>query len=418
MNILLIARTCPVPANDGEKLRVFHLLKVMARSHRVTLVCRVMHAQEARAIDSLRELGVEVVGVSVPPPASHLERLRWVWPFLWSRHPISLCTVLFPAIREELRRLVASRHFDVVQVEHSSLAVYLDDLALPPTTARVVTMHNIDYIRNERVIQNSPWGLRRIYHQLNQMRFRRWELDAVRRFDRAMMMSDVDADILRRDVPDIPIDVVPNGVDCAALQHRLPVGPGPHGERALVFVASMDSEANQDGALYFLDQVLPLIRARRQGVTVWLVGRQPPEMLRARHDGREVFVTGQVDSVEPYYRQAEVAIVPLRSGGGTRLKILEAMALGVPVVSTTVGAEGIELETGRHALLADSPEAFAAAIERLLGDVDLQHGISLAARQQAQERYDWAGIGRIQDKVHRLALASRAADTTRISRPQ
>ena len=90
----------------------------------------------------------------------------------------------------------------------------------------------------------------------------------------------------------------------------------------------------------------------------------------------------------------------------------------MPVVSTTVGAEGIELETGRHALLADSPEAFAAAIERLLGDVDLQHGISLAARQQAQERYDWAGIGRIQDEVHRLALASRAADTTRISRTQ
>ena len=390
-----------MPANDGEKLRVFHLLRVMSRSHRVTLVCRVMHQDEEDALQSLRALGIEVVGVRIAPPDGHLERLRWVAPFLLSRYPISLCTVYFPAIRDALRQLVAHQSFDVVQIEHSSLAIYLDHLSFSNDPARVVTMHNIDYVRNERIIRNTPFGVRKWYHQLNQVRFRRWELASVRRFHRAMVMSDVDAQILRRDVPEVPVDVVPNGVDCEAMAHQLP----EIAHQSVVFVASMDSEANNDGALHFLDAVLPLLRTRLPELKVWMVGRQPSAQLQARHDGQQVFVTGKVDEVVSFYRQATVSVVPLRSGGGTRLKILEAMGLGIPVVSTSVGAEGIDLRDGVDALLADTDQAFADAVHALLTNGDRLRSISLQARALAEHRYDWRHIGRMQEAVHVQALA-------------
>jgi glycosyltransferase involved in cell wall biosynthesis len=218
-----------------------------------------------------------------------------------------------------------------------------------------------------------------------------------------MVMSEIDAQILRRDVPEVPVDVVPNGVDCEALGHVLP----DFRHQAVVFVASMDSEANNDGALYFLDAILPLLRLRLPDLKVWMVGRQPSMALRERHDGQQVFVTGKVDEVVSYYRKATVSIVPLRSGGGTRLKILEAMGLGIPVVSTSIGAEGIDLRHGTHALLADTDQDFADAVYLLLTDEARLRTISLQARILAEQCYDWPHIERLQNAVHGQALQHR-----------
>ena len=154
-----------------------------------------------------------------------------------------------------------------------------------------------------------------------------------------------------------------------------------------------------------VDAVLPLLRTRLPELKVWMVGRQPSAQLQARHDGQQVFVTGKVDEVVSFYRQATVSVVPLRSGGGTRLKILEAMGLGIPVVSTSVGAEGIDLRDGVDALLADTDQAFADAVHALLTNGDRLRSISLQARALAEHRYDWRHIGRMQEAVHVQALA-------------
>jgi glycosyltransferase involved in cell wall biosynthesis len=403
LKVLWIARTCPFPANDGEKLRVYNLLKAVAQHHDLTVIYRVMADDERQGEAELRSFCTGGVhGIEVPRPNGLLGKLRWLLPFVFSRYPVALCTVFFEPIRQRLADVAARQRFDVVQVEHSSLDIYLDHVKFQADPATVLTLHNIDYIRNERVLQNTPVGPAKLYHWFNQRRFKAWELTAIRRYDRVIAMSDVDRQILLDDLPGLPVSVVPNGVDARVIGFQ----PAAEVSETVIFVASMDSEANHDGAMFFLREIWPLVRQARPAAVLKLVGRGPNAELQAQHNGRDVIVTGKVADVLGYYREAAVAIVPLRSGGGTRLKILEAMAAGAPVVSTTVGAEGLDVNDGRDILIADEPQAFAAAVLRLLSDLPQRRTLQEAARRLVETRYDWALIGQQQDHVYAQALSS------------
>jgi glycosyltransferase involved in cell wall biosynthesis len=183
--------------------------------------------------------------------------------------------------------------------------------------------------------------------------------------------------------------VVENGVDAAG---HVPVSRARLEQRDLVFVGSMDYHANIDAALYFAREIWPHLRQRRPDLRFVIVGSRPtPEILAlGRQDG--ILVTGTVDSVEPYYDAALVAVVPLRVGSGTRLKVLEAMAAGVPVISTSLGAEGLAVTNGKHLILADTPAEFTSAIVRVAGDDAEWRQIATAGREMAASRYDWSGI--------------------------
>ena len=404
LKILWICRTCPFPVNDGEKLRVYNLLRSLARTHEITVVYREMAADETAGAEHLRQFCKAVYGVQVPRPSGLIGKLRWVLPFVISRYPISLSTVFFQPILAVLARLIREEHFDIVQVEHSSLTIYLDHLQFARRPAAVLTMHNIDYIRNERVLRNAPWGLSKVYHYLNQRRFKQWELASLRRYEHVIAMSDLDRNILLRDAPGLAVTAVPNGVDAVAVPF---VAADPRA-RTLIFVASMDSEANHDGAMFFLREVWPLLQRTDRELVVKMVGRAPRPELLAAHNGVDVIVTGKVDEVLPYYRESLAAIVPLRSGGGTRLKIIEALAAGTPVVSTTVGCEGLEVLDGKTILIADSPRDFADAIERILAAPALVNALSLDGRALVEQRYDWPLIAAVHDRVYAAAFAARA----------
>jgi polysaccharide biosynthesis protein PslH len=401
LKVLWIARTCPYPANDGEKLRVFNLLKAVAERHDLTIVYRVMAADEQQGAAELNKFCTGGAhGIEVPRPQGLVGKLRWLLPFVFSRYPIALCTVFFEPIRRRLAELAAQERYDVVQVEHSSLDIYLDHVQFPGNPATVLTLHNIDYIRNERVLQNTPFGPAKLYHWFNQRRFKAWELKAIRRYDRVIAMSDIDRGILLKDLPGLPVDVVPNGVDARAITYQ----PAPEASETVIFVASMDSEANHDGAMFFVREIWPMVKQARPGAVLKLVGRGPHAELQAQHNGQDVVVTGKVADVLGFYREAGVAVVPLRSGGGTRLKILEAMAAGSAVVSTTVGCEGLDVNDGQDILIEDEPRAFADAVLRLLGDVARRRALQQAARRLVENRYDWALIGQQQDRVYTEAL--------------
>ena len=406
MKILWIARTCPFPANDGEKLRVFNLLKALASKHELTVICRVMNAEEEAGLAELRKFCVGGVhGVHVPSPRNTWQRVRQLMPFVFSSYPVALCTVFFAGILEVLRRLADTQRFDIVQVEHSSLTIYLDHVRFKGDPAKVLTMHNVDYLRNQRIIENTPFGPTKLYHLLNQSRFKHWELASLERYDTVIAMSEFDKQAMLADRPGLKVFVVPNGVDC----QRIPFTPAVDPGHELIFVASMDSEANHDGAMFFLDRVYPLLLRTHPEATVSFVGRNPRPELASRHEEGRITVTGKVDDVFPYYRTAAVSIVPLRSGGGTRLKILEAMAVGAPVVSTTVGAEGLEVVPEEHLLIADEPGAFAAAIARLLEDAGMRQALIRRAREQVEQHYDWALIAEHHDEVYQVAVRDAKA---------
>lgn len=405
MKILWIARTCPFPANDGEKLRVFNLLKALAARHELTVIYREIDDDERAGADVLEGIcrgGVHAV--RVPRPRGMLDKLRWVLPFVFSRYPVALCTVYFESIRRELARVAEVQTFDIVQVEHSSLAIYLDRVRFAGAPATVLTMHNIDHVRNARVLANTPWGPTKLYHWFNQLRFKPWELGVMARFDRVVAMSEVDRAMMLADLPTLPVSVVPNGVDVSAVAFAL----APAASRQVIFVASMDSEANHDGAMFFLRQVWPLLQRQCPDAKVAFVGRNPLPELLAAHDGLKVVVTGKVDDVMGYYRGAAVAVVPLRSGGGTRLKILEAMAAGTPVVSTSVGCEGLDVTDGLDILIADDAAAFAMAVQRLLDDPGMRSSFAQQARATVEQVYDWPLVSARQDAAYRDAQALRA----------
>lgn len=402
MKVLWITRTCPFPPNDGEKLRQFNLIKALAPEHEVTLVCRVMTDEQQTRLPELRKHCAAVHAVRVPPPRNHLERLRWLLPFLVSRYPVATCTVFFRSIDQVLRKLAATERFDVVQVEHPWMTIYLDRARFQGRPSTVLTMHNIDFLRNERIIEHTPFGLRKLYHVLNQTKVKRRELATLARYDTVVAMSELEREAMLAELPQLRVAVIPNGVDCQHVVYQPAQGNQPR----LVFVASLDSEANHDGAMYFIDDVLPLLKLAVPNVCVSIVGRAPRPSLQARGNGRDVVVTGAVPSVLPFYGNAAVAIVPLRSGGGTRLKILEAMAAGTPVVSTTVGAEGLDLTQGEHLLLADDAASFAAAIQRLLADPELRAAIGRRARQHVERHFDWGIMGEQQKAVYRAGQAN------------
>jgi glycosyltransferase involved in cell wall biosynthesis len=188
--------------------------------------------------------------------------------------------------------------------------------------------------------------------------------------------------------PRLQVDVIPNGVDTEKYQ---PLPPPENVSPSLMFVGSMDYPPCVDAVLYFCSDILPLIRQAINPLELWIVGRDPhPEVLKLNGSG--VHVTGRVEDVVPYYQQSTVCVIPLRAGGGTRLKILEAMALGRPVVSTTIGCEGLDVVDGEHLLIADTPEQFAEKTVRLLDDRHLSQYICANARKLVEARYGWDQI--------------------------
>jgi glycosyltransferase involved in cell wall biosynthesis len=243
----------------------------------------------------------------------------------------------------------------------------------------------------------------------------RFEDRTIRRFDGILAVSNADRDTFGRLYPGAaarPIHVVPTGVDTAffAPAGDAPEAASPAASRSLIFTGSMDWLPNEDAMAFFCRDILPLLRSEEPDVTISIVGRAPTPAVRRLASEHGVTVTGRVDDVRPYMRDAAVYVVPLRIGGGTRLKIFEAMAMAKAVVSTTVGAEGLPVTAGEHLLIADEPRGFARGVVRLLRDIDKRRAVEQAARQLVVSKYDWSVVaGDLEEALMRFAAIAPAA---------
>ncbi|HTQ04338.1 MAG TPA: glycosyltransferase family 4 protein, partial [Polyangiaceae bacterium] len=254
-------------------------------------------------------------------------------------------------------------------------------------TAVVLDEHNIEYDVLKRTAEASTTLPRRIYNALNWRKLEREERASWRRFDGILATSERDAAFIRRDLPTARVLVAPNGVDV----REFAAVTGAEEPETLLFFGAINYFPNQDGVIFFIDHVFPLIRARRPKARFIVVGPGANEQVLSRQ-GNGVEILGMVDSVGPYIERASAVVVPLRIGGGTRLKIVEALAKGKAIVSTRLGAEGIDVVDGEHLLLADAPEEIAAAVERLFADPALGVRLGAGARRLAEERYSWTHV--------------------------
>ena len=383
MNILFLSTWFPYPPDNGSKLRVYHLLRSLAERHEVTLLSFAFATARPDAPGELGDWCSEIQVVPVDP--FQINQAGALRTFL-SPRPMASRPV--PAMRQLVSDALRSRSYAAVIASTGMMIDYA--LQASPGTVKVLEEHN-SFTRwmQERYAEQANTA-QRLRCWASWQKIRRYEARLFRRFDLVTMVSEQDQSV-SRSLPGYrgQVEVVPNGVDCT---HNRPglAQPRPN---SLVFNGSLTYSANYDAIQWFLAQVWPRIRAKLPDATLAITGATTGVDLAGLALGEQVQLTGFVEDVRIPVAEAAAAIAPIRQGGGTRLKILEAMALGTPVVATRKGAEGLEVTGGEHLLLADDPQQFAHRTIRLLSDHDLRRRLAANARRLVEQQYDWRQIG-------------------------
>ena len=393
MRILFIAPRLPLPADTGGKIRTFNILKQISRDHAVDLVTFSFDSEDERHIKKFREIGIEVTLV----PAPKEDALRRMFIVLLAALPYSVSKYHSKKMASAITALKAVKNYDAVHVDHIHMAHYQNCFQGLPC---LIDEHNVEYKILERCgnVENSAWK-RQLYSQ-QAGKMKQFESRAILHYSACTAVSQNDVDILKNLTGgNVPIHVLPNGVDTEFFTSP---GSRPQQEEdALVFTGSMDWLPNDDAVVFFCQEVLPLIWEQNANVKFYIVGKSPSAAVKkmAQKDPR-IVVTGRVDDVRTYIQQAKVFVVPIRIGGGTRLKILEAMSMQKAVVSTTVGAEGIAHTKDVNIVLGDTPRAFAQQVLVLLKNQQKREVLGTAARKLALEKYDWRIIGKKLNQVY------------------
>lgn len=383
--ILVLANRLPYPLDDGWKVRSFHMVRSLAATADTTLL--VFHPGEDAALQEARKaLGPSVRIESVPSPPSYtaINLLRG----LLTATPVHVWNQQSATLRSRIRELQEVAPFDVCVTEAIFMFEYMR--LLRGDAIRVVDTHNIDSVTMERYARTLSSLPRRLYARITASRFRSFEKRTFSSADIVWVCSEKERDLVTANAAEGVVDVIPNGVDTLAMA---PSGRTPVRGR-LIFFGRLDYFPNEDGLEHFVREILPLIRQRRPDVELHIVGPAATPRVRSLAQANQaITIRGRVEDVRPVLEEAEVIVVPLRVGGGTRLKILEALSMERAVVSTSIGAEGLDLLNGSQIVLADSTEQFASAVLRLLGDVDARARLGEAGRKVVQQKYDWSSIG-------------------------
>lgn len=384
MHILMISDIMPYPPISGATLRNYNLLRRLADDHEVSVIAFARSAADYDAQAQLQSFCKHVVAVE--KHESHaMDNPLSFFSYLLTATPPDLRFYHSDSMVDAIRQLTSEDTFDVVQIENTFMGRYIEQLPPYLQARSFITLHDIMSIKMDRMYRLEATLKRRLRLWLYSAMLKSWEPRYLARFRRCLTMSHVDSDALSSLNGGTRPAVVPNGVDTQIYQ-TLPQLPDQ--KPSLLFVGNMNYRPNIDAMLFFCHDVLPLIRNEMPDVELWIVGINPaPEVRRLQGDG--VHVTGKVDDLLPYYERATAAIVPLRAGGGTRLKILEAMALGRPVISTHVGVEGIQARHDEHLLIADTADAFAQQTLRVLRDPVFARSLTLRGRELVEEKYDW-----------------------------
>jgi polysaccharide biosynthesis protein PslH len=384
MRILVIANSLPYPMVSGDRIRNYNLMRLASSRHELSLAALVETPEDFDGVSRLQQFCTTVETASFDKH-SHLAKALGMLRYALEGKPPDLSLLHSKELAGKIRQLVTRMDFDIVQID-SRMGLYLETLPQNALCKSILMFPDFTFQQSRRISRIEQRWDRKIRRLLHSVTMGYWEPRYAEKFDRCTTVSEKDRQLLMKANPRLEVDVIPNGVDIDMYQ-PLPL-PTEKISPYLLFIGHMGYPPCVDAVLYFCREILPHIRRMIDGAELWIVGRDPrPEVLEL--NGKGVHVTGRVKDVVPYYRQSAVCVVPLRAGGGTRLKILEAMALGRPVVSTTIGCEGLEVVDGEHLLIADNPMLFAEKTVRLLTERPLYQQISTEGRKLVVAKYDW-----------------------------
>jgi sugar transferase (PEP-CTERM/EpsH1 system associated) len=402
MKILWLNAGLLLPLDKGGKLRTWHLMRHLATRHDITYMSFSDSSQSHADRVGMREVcsWLETVPRTDPPKGTTRFYADAAWHAL-DRAPYAVAKYRSKLYRRHLQRLLATGRFDALVCDFLPPFINMPDQLPCPA---ILFTHNVEAEIWRRHVETAANPIARLLLTQQWHRMLRFEAAALRRFDLVLAVSETDRQTFQRLYPDAvrsPIQVVKTGVDTKYFTPSEAAVRPAH----MVFTGSMDWLPNEDGMVYFVRDILPRIREVEPDATLSIIGRAPTPAVQRLAADAGIHVTGRVDDVRPHVAEGAVYIVPLRIGGGTRLKIFEAMSMGKAVVSTTVGAEGLPVTAGQNIIIADEPSRFARAVVHLIRDTDTRRRLETAARQLVVERYDWSAVAQdVEDALDRLAV--------------
>jgi sugar transferase (PEP-CTERM/EpsH1 system associated) len=398
--LLFLTPDLPYPPHQGAAIRTYNLIKNLAPRHEVHLLSFVQGPDQAERVEALSRYCASVTTLPTPSRSTGRRALS----VLFSPHPDMALRLPSSAFENQLRISLERERFDFVQVEAIEMAQYglaVKEMSASHQPLVVFDDINAEYLLQRRAFEADVKHPRRwlgaLYSLIQWQKLERYEELTCRRLDRIVVVSEADARALQTLLPNLRCFVVPNGVDTSYFH---PTGAEQESDTTLVFTGKMDFRPNVDAVLWFAQEVLPLIRREFPETEFNVVGRNPHPRLEAVRNAPGVRLEGYVSDIRPYVAQAAVYVVPLRVGGGTRLKVMEAMSMGKAIVSTSLGCEGIDVAHEQELLMADDPAAFAHSVVDLMKDRNRRRELQTTARRVAEIEHDWRQITPLLERVY------------------
>jgi len=382
MKILIICKEFPHSKVIGGPIIIYNRLKYLSKRHLVSLAAFYKRGEE-KFISSIKPFCYDLRLVPFPKRRSSMKTLRDllvspVPPYFLKVHSSVKMT-------ETVAQMVQKDHYDFVIAEYSVMGQFIHNNPLLPPIRRIISVHECYYISRLKDFHNYRFGIRKVKEAMNLKGLKKYEFDMYRNADKILTLTPQGREELLRICPDLNISVVPHGVDV----NDFSFSPSSGKEKSIVFVGNYLHYPNVDAVLFFQREIWPYLTSLVPKIKFYIVGQAPPEEIKCIADDKSIIVTGKVDDVRPYLEKGKVFICPVRLGGGFRGKILESMAIGRPVVSTSLGAEGIPAKNRENILIADNPKDFAHSIFELLNDDYLFQKIRINARKLVEEKYSW-----------------------------
>jgi sugar transferase (PEP-CTERM/EpsH1 system associated) len=378
MDILFISHRIPFPPDHGGKIRAFNMIRHLAKSHSVVVASLAESEREMQEASGLKNYCSKVIAQVVPTPIRWLQASRG----LVGRSSSSVAYFWSSDLHKRIDKLLSGNRFDVIFVHCAFVAQYVSDYR---DGYRILDLCDID---SAKWLDYSQWraGPLSWGYSLEALKLRNYEKKVITNFDRCIVATPGELAEFKKLSVEIPCAVIPNGVDS---NYFHPQSNGSAG-RVIAFVGRMDYFPNVDGALYFARSIFPIVRGRVPHAELRIVGSNPTNAVRRLANMPGITVTGHVPDVRPYLADATVAVAPLRLARGTQNKILEAMAMGIPVVASVEAAKGITATPGENLLVGDTPDTFANHVINLMQNERLRRELSEAGHKKIIRTHSWS----------------------------